>query len=126
MQPVKFPDAETEVRAYLRPFFPGLRISSRVPDPRPAAWLRIMRTGGQRETIVSDRPQITMEAWAATETEAVELLGNARAYINAADGRIFGVVEISGPANLPDPTTAQIRYTMSVWIRIRGQAITGN
>lgn len=122
---VQFRDAEQEVREYLLPYLAGIGISSRVPNPRPAVWLRVMRTGGPRETMVSDRPQITLEAWADNEDDAIDLLSVARAWLNRADGRIFGVVEASGPGNLPDPTTAQIRYTMSVWVRIRGTIITG-
>lgn len=127
--PIRFPDAEAAVRAYLLPGirgrYPGLILATRVPDPRPAKWLRIMRTGGPRESMFVDRPQITLEAWAGNEGDAANLLEDARALLNAANGQLFGVEELGGPANLPDPTTAQIRYTMTLWIRIRGTQFTG-
>ena len=123
---IRYRDAEKETRAYLAPFLNGLRVATRVPSPRPAKWLRVIRTGGARENRFVDRPQITLEAWAETETDALNLLEDARAYLTAAQGRIFGVEEVSGPANLPDPTTAQIRYTMSLWLRIRGYESTGD
>jgi hypothetical protein len=105
---------------------PGTKISSRVPNPRPASWLRVWRSGGARENRFVDRPQITLEGWGSDEDIASKLLEDARAWITAAGGQIFGVEELGGPVNLPDPTTAQIRYTMTVWVRIRGTAVTGN
>lgn len=123
--PIRFPSAVTTVRQYLAPHLPGIRIASRVPNPRPALWLRVMRTGGAKENRFVDRPQITLEAWGNDEDDAEKLLEDARAALNAAEGTIFGVEELAGPGELPDPTTAQIRYTMSVWARIRGIS-TGN
>ena len=123
--PIEFPDAEAVVRQYLLPLMPGVKIATRVPNPRPGSWLRVMRTGGARESRFVDRPQITLEGWGPDETTASKLLDTARTWINAAGGQLFGVEEVGGPANLPDPTTAQIRYTMTVWVRIRGTAVTG-
>jgi hypothetical protein len=125
-QPIIFPDAEKTVREYLLQRMPGKKMATRVPNPRPNEWLRILRTGGARENRFVDRPQITLEGWAQNEDDAARLLNDARAWLNAADGQIFGVEEVGGPANLPDPTTAQIRYTMTLWVRIRGIALTGN
>lgn len=125
-QPIYFPDAEKAVRDYLLQRMAGTKIATRVPNPRPGSWLRVMRTGGARENRFVDRPQITVEGWALNEDDAARLLNDARAWLNAADGQIFGVEEVGGPANLPDPTTAQIRYTMTLWLRIRGIALTGN
>jgi hypothetical protein len=123
--PIEFPDAEAAVRLYLLPLMTGTKIATRVPNPRPASWLRVMRTGGARESRFVDRPQITLEGWGPDEDTASKLLNRARTWLNAAGGQIFGVEEVGGPANLPDPTTAQIRYTMTVWVRIRGTAVTG-
>lgn len=124
---IRFPDAEKVVRQYLLPLMaPGTKIASRVPNPRPPVWLRVMRTGGARESRFVDRPQITLEGWGPDEDTASKMLEDARTFLNAAGGQIFGVEEVGGPANLPDPTTAQIRYTMTLWVRIRGTAVTGN
>lgn len=125
VEAVVFRDAEALVIAYLAPYLGGVPVGTRIPDKRPSLFLRVLRTGGPRETLVSDRPQITLEAWADKETVALGLLQLARAWLNRADGLIFGVEELSGPGNLPDPTSAQTRYTMSFMVRTRGTVITG-
>jgi len=84
--PIVFPDAEETVREYLLPLRPDVRIATRVPNPRPASWLRIMRTGGPRESRFIDRPQITLEGWGPDENTASNLLEDARAWLNAAGG----------------------------------------
>lgn len=105
--------------------FPGApQIGIRVPTGRPAEFIRVLRTGGPKETLVSEAAQITVEAWAQTEARASLLLSQCRALLNAADETIYGVREFSGPANLPDPLSANIRYTMSFQIRARGTVIT--
>ena len=105
--------------------FPGApQIGVRVPTTRPAEFIRAMRTGGPKETLVSEAAQITVEAWAQSEQRASLLLSQCRALLNAADETIYGVREFSGPANLPDPLSAQIRYTMSFQVRSRGTVIS--
>lgn len=122
---VKFQDVPKLVCDYLRhPLLVGVPVGTKVPPTRPAEFIRVLRTGGVKETLISEAAQITIEAWAQDESRASDLLSTARAILNAADGRLFGVNEFGGPANLPDPTTAQIRFTMSFQIRARGTAVT--
>lgn len=123
---VKFIDVPLLVCAYLRASTlpAGLYVGTVIPPTRPAEFIRVMRTGGAKETVRSEAAQITVEAWAGTEARAFDLLSTARAILNAADAQLFGVREFSGPANLPDPTTAQIRFTMSFQIRARGTVVT--
>jgi len=123
---VKFIDVPAAVCSTLRasPLLTGLYVGTTVPATRPSEFFRVLRTGGPKETLKSEAAQITVEAWAGTEARASDLLSTARAILNAADAQLFGVREFSGPANLPDPTTAQIRFTMSFQIRARGTAVT--
>lgn len=125
MEAVQFRDAEAVVLLYLLNYMPTIKMGTKTPETIPAKFLKVIRTGGTNETMVSDRPQITLEAYAKNEVDAAALLSTARAWLNAADGMIFGVVELGGPVNLPDPTTSHIRYTMTFWLRIRGVVITG-
>ncbi|WP_269939012.1 hypothetical protein [Arthrobacter sp. HY1533] len=125
MEAVQFRDAEAVVRTYLLNYMGAVAMGTKLPETLPAQFLKVVRTGGTNETLISDRAQITLEAYATKEVDAVALLSTARAWLNAADGMIFGVTELSGPVNLPDPITSNIRYTMTLWVRIRGVVITG-
>ena len=123
---VKFIDVPLVVCSTLRAssLLTGLYVGTAVPATRPSEFIRVLRTGGAKETVRSEAAQITVEAWAGSEARASDLLSTARAILNAADAQLFGVREFSGPANLPDPTTAQIRFTMSFQIRARGTVVT--
>lgn len=121
---ILFPDAEALVCNALRqPLIGDMKIGIRVPNPRPDEFIRVMRTGGPRETLVSEAVQVTVEAWAVTEFRASQILGQCRAILNASDKTLYGARELSGPINLPDPVSSQIRYTMSFQLRVRGQAV---
>ena len=122
---VLFRDVEALVCTFLRkPPLGSIQIGVRIPNPRPPEFIRVLRTGGPKETLVSEAAQITVEAWAQTEDRAALLLSQCRAVLNAADETIYGVREFSGPANLPDPLSAQIRYTQSFQVRARGTVIS--
>lgn len=137
---VLFRDVEQLVCTFLRlrlsAVFPGVdvfpgalypgapQIGVRVPTKRPNEFVRVLRTGGPKETLISEAAQITVEAWAQDEATASLLLSQCRALLNAADETIYGVREFSGPANLPDPLSSNIRYTMSFQIRARGTVIS--
>lgn len=96
------------------------RASTRMPNPRPAMHVRIMRIGGTDETLVTEYALLTLEGWAEDEGRAVWLLNRTRGILRAQDGDLFGYDGSPGSvANLPDPTTAQIRYTTTIGIRAR-------
>lgn len=98
----------------------GVSWYGRVPAARPDEFGRVLRVGGVRETLISDAAELVLEAWAQTDARAVEILNLGRAILAAQDAVLFGCREISGPANLPDPTTDQVRYTLTIQIRVRG------
>ena len=121
---VQFPDGELAVCNLLRNPLLGVTVVADIPSSRPAEFVRVIRTGGPRETLRSEAGIYAIEAWAQKKARAVELANKARAILNAADGQVFGVRELAGPAYLPDPSSTQIRYTMTVQARTRGQAVT--
>lgn len=61
-----------ELIAYLKRRFPGTSVSNRVQEPRPARFITVERTGGQR-THLWDSPMFAVQAWAATEAAASAL-----------------------------------------------------
>jgi hypothetical protein len=121
---VLYPDVELLVCNLLRNPLLGVPVVADIPATRPNEFVRVIRTGGPRETMCSEAALLAIEAWALSKSRASQLAREARAVIFAADGQLFGPREVAGPAYLPDPTSAQIRYTMTVQIRVRGQAVT--
>jgi hypothetical protein len=119
MTGVLFRDAEAEVITHLEAALPGTVVCGRVPNPRPAQFIRIERLGGGRETRVTEATRIAVEGWAEDDTTAAALLNVARQHLFDVEGVLFGVDEYGGPVRLPDPTTNMSRYTASFTIRMR-------
>jgi hypothetical protein len=94
-------------------------------------FVKLIRTGGPRATLVSDRPQITFEAYSNRGTKAWELAEKARMAMFALAGTqlsgtsVKEVEEIGGPSNLPDPIfPALTRYTFTLAVHLRGRQET--
>lgn len=129
-QVVLFPDAAKVVIDYLADEFDDRDetavVVGAVPNPRPNKFVRVMRTGGPRINPVVDRPLITVEAWADDPDVAGQLARLSRGLIHAMRGTVQGGVtcyridEAAGPADLPDPDSAQSRVTFLVAIGMRG------
>lgn len=122
---VVFPDAVMVVIDYLREKVPGTPTYSRVPDPRPAEFIRIERLGGLRRTIVTDRPRVDIHCWSDTEENAEALVATVRAYALSMAGRrgattVYDVAEVGGPQWMPDATSGQPRYAFAIEFCTRG------
>lgn len=133
MERILFPDAVAAVISALNAQLPdlgftGVPVRTKVPNPRPARFITVFRTGGPRLNIVVDSAQVTVEAWAADGGSAHDLAQAARAIINSLEGTsvsgtlMYGINEFSGPADLPDPESGQSRYTWSTSVNTRGVA----
>lgn len=128
--PIEFPDAEAIVRTVLLAGQPVFGhdgpVSTAIPNPRPAEFTRLLRTGGPWRDIVTDEATVIVESWAADNPSAVALAQINRALLHAAHGTvvagvtIYTVNEFSGPSNLPDPSSDQARYTQTFSIALRG------
>lgn len=93
--------------------------STKVPNPRPAAFWRVQRTGGAKRNMVQERAVVLVEAYSTGTLPAWQM---AAAGWAALDGREILVVdgveleerELSLPVNYPDPVTQQARYTFTL------------
>ncbi|WAB09063.1 tail terminator [Arthrobacter phage Chridison] len=108
---------------------PGIMASTAVPNPRPPEFVILRRVGGVMRDLVTDEPTILVEAWSSTETKAARLANEVRGLLHwytEIDGySILGCDEISGPVNLPDGLSAQVRYTATYVVAIRsGETVT--
>jgi len=129
---IAFPDAEALAVSYLKAKLiaeTGLKVVTKIPDPRPTKLIKVTRVGGSKLRLNADSPLLVFECWGSTSVEASELARKARAYVNAMDGEevngvwVYKVREVGGPAFFPDPDTTLPRYQFSVAIDTKGVAL---
>lgn len=119
------PDTVKTVIAYLNAALVE-PVSSKIPNPRPAAFVTVQRKGGARWTAVSDGPNLAIECWAGSDGAAEALSAEVRELVQEmADGTnragvvIYRYEEFSGPAYLPDPASTQDRFTWTCRLHAR-------
>jgi hypothetical protein len=108
-------------------------VGTTIPNPRPATFVRLLRTGGIRRNIVVDETQLTVETWAEREEEAHDMSQLVRGIIYATRGlviageTIYNIGDITGPGSLPsglvfrqDALSAQARFSFTLLIAVRG------
>lgn len=118
-----FPDVEAVLVSALSERV-GVPVSTRVPNPRPEAFVVVRRVGGTRPALITDRAAVTVECWSASNVDACDLSRWARAYVHTlAPDVVRRVVELSGPADSPDPVSESPRYVFTVQVDTRGTAV---
>ncbi|MBW3663572.1 MAG: hypothetical protein KY469_10775 [Actinobacteria bacterium] len=128
--PVAFPDIEAALVAWLPTVLAAHGIdqpvTTRVPNPRPARFIRVVRTGGPQRNVVVDGAQVTFECWDDDAPAAAHTARIVRAVVAAARNvrtpsgeLIYHTDEFSGPALLPD-VSGQPRYSWTVQLHTRG------
>lgn len=126
---VAFPDVEALAVTYLTGRLSGVPVSTRVPHPRPAKFVRVSRVGGTSPNRVTDAALVIVKCWAATEPEAADLARTVRAYVGAMAQTSVGsdyvrrIREVAGPQAFPDPASESPRYQFTVQIDTRGVAL---
>ncbi|UXE04749.1 tail terminator [Arthrobacter phage Shambre1] len=117
-QVLEFPDAVEAWVGYLAP-----RLDPPVGGERrdADAFVRVLRTGGVRQTKITDNAQVTFECYARYDDDAARLASHARSHVLAAAGSRLSpaafcksITEVSGPAEMPDPDTELSRYSFTV------------
>src|SRR5262245_14737009 len=107
--------------------WPDVPVATRVPNPRPDEFVRVMVTGGTQRHIVADAPTVVVEAWALTEVRASELATLCRGLVYAIDTiggvQFYRPETASRPQNLPDPDSNHVRYTATYSLSYRGAAL---
>ena len=100
--------------AYLKRKFPGVWVSNRVPEPRPARFITVERTGGQR-THLWDSPMFAVQAWAGTEAEASALADEvAVAILDWQRESIVAYSDVRSLYAFPDPDARVPRFQLTV------------
>lgn len=115
------PDVEAMVGAFLRSrMVPP--VSTKVPNPRPARFIRAWRTGGAASNRVLEDAQITVTCAAPNSVQASDDARAARTFLlndYTAMPLVRGVEEVTGPYFDPDPDTGGDRYSLTVRLRVR-------
>lgn len=129
---ITFPDVEAAAQDYLRSELATVgdtaQVVTEIPKPRPARMVKLIRTGGARVNLVLEDAQLTVECWDARRDGAHDLAQIVRGLLWAMPDRYpavttYRVQELGGIAELPDPDTANPRYTFTVIITTRGSAL---
>lgn len=118
---MSFVDAEAVVRDFLTDVL-DVPVVVKVPNPRPARFVRVWRSGGSAVHRALDVPHITVTAWAADTVDAVDLANAARdALFNESSGMslVRGVSEVGGVHYDEDLDTGTPRYTFTISLRVR-------
>lgn len=108
-----------------------VHVGTRIPNPRPAEFVRVVSAGGGGRDLVTDVASLVVEGFAVTETAARALCALAVAHAQAAgrSGSLGGVtcygVRVAGlPANLPMPSVPdRYRYTATITADLRRSAV---
>lgn len=134
MNPIVFPDVEDLLVQFLTVelgrFGASVPVSVAVPMSRPPEFVLVPRTGGVRQTVVTDAAMIAVEAWAQRDARALKLAQLTRGVIHTLPGQtiqghtFYRVNEVGGVALFPDPDSQQARYVFTVEVHVRGHQIT--
>lgn len=124
-------DVEAALVGYLEPIL-GVRVATRVPNPRPASHVRVGRAGGSRRNLAQENPLILIECWAPTSTAASDLASKAWGALDATCFEIdlAGAVWVSeaslgSPVNYPDPDapgSSRYQFTASLVVNLKESA----
>lgn len=120
-----FPDPTALLIAHIAPLVAPTPVASRVPNPRPAAFVQIRRGGGTATPPVRDSPAMDVLSWAPDQPTATATLATIRAAIwalpNVTDfgATVYRVEERLGPSQINDPDTGTPLCWMTVVIDIR-------
>lgn len=130
MEAIKFPDVEALLVTHLRAVLSTQNVGTKVPKDRPSTFLKVTRVGGTKVRINAESAMVTFQAWGVTKEEAHDLAALARAYVHAMAGTtvsgtwIYRVVEVGGPAFVPDLDTATPRYQFTVSLDVKGVTVS--
>ncbi len=117
---MRFVEVEAMVRAFILPRVDGVPVATKVPNPRPAMFVRAWVNGGSAVNRVLERVQITVDAWAPSTVAASELAGVIRhAFLHdAAELKLVrSVEEVTRPYSAPDETSERYRATYALMVR---------
>lgn len=126
---IAFADPEALAVTWLTGKLGSATVSTKVPNPRTAAFVKVVSTGGYRRDRAYLESQLTFECWAEKETDAGVLAAHVSTYMDALETEtvdgvfVRRVTHIGGPVNSPDPDSNAPRYLVTKTVTHRGSIL---
>lgn len=100
-----------------------VRVATKVPNPRPASFVRVGAVSGGAPSLMVEAPLVLVECWAPSPLEAFALARDAWALlVDLEKTFVVGAwvlsVDATRPINFPDPLTTSDRYQFTATIRL--------
>lgn len=106
----------------------GVHVSTRIPNPRPAALVRVSLTGGAgRSAVALHTSTVTVESWGPDVPTAASIARYVDALLYAAPGEIpdlYAVGPVGAVQYYPDADTGTERYQASYQLVTRVRPVT--
>lgn len=123
MEAITFPDIEAALVTHLSTELgtDAATVSTRVPSPRPARFVKVTRTGGLRASVGHELAQVTLDCWDSSGGPAAANLARlVRGHVSTFHGFVR---EFAAPSFTPDPQTDTPRYRMTVQIMQKSEVL---
>jgi hypothetical protein len=117
---MRFADVEAMVLPFIEAHVGDAKVGTKVPNPRPARFVRAWVTGGSAENRVLERVQVTVDVWATSTVAASDLLADIRhGFLNSYTlmPLVRGVEEVTRPYYVPDGDLDRYRMTVALMVR---------
>ena len=91
----------------------ALPVGTRIPEPRPAQFLRVTRAGGNRRNLVQSNVRLLVECWGATDALAWDACERSWQLMDALESTptmTVARVTLADPVNYPDSLSGSPRY----------------
>jgi hypothetical protein len=126
---IQWADAEALAVTWLTGKLGSATVGTKVPNPRTAAFVKVVTTGGYRRDRAYIETQLTLECWADTEPAAAALAALVSAHMDAMETETVNgafvrrVAHVGGPVNSPDPDSNAPRYLVTKTVQHRGHTL---
>ncbi|MGW5316722.1 hypothetical protein [Nocardia thailandica] len=129
---IVFPDAEAVAVSWLQPQLVArgiaIPVATKVPNPRPPRFVRVVRTGGAQRDLVTDRATLVFECWDSSDPGAAQLAAVVRALLGAAvpgwlDTAWSDRIVDLGMVPSPDLDAGSPRHLVTAELHLRGTAL---
>lgn len=107
---------------FIRTHAPAATVATKVPNPRPATFVRAWANGGAAINRVLERVQITVDVWAPSTVEASDLAADIRhGFLNDTSimPLVRGCEEVTRPYYQPDEASDRYRATYALLVRAK-------